>query len=103
MAMIGGGVALARMLIALNSSWIMSKATGIIPVIFQPTTMGLLFLGAGLVIVVTATCRFLIVQKQISEQRYRPSDTLAQMLMVIILALGILLALFLFQLPQNNP
>jgi putative membrane protein len=95
---IGSGVALARMLIALNMSPLMLKATGILPVLLHPTTMGMLFLGAGLIVMATATCRYLSVQEQISHQRYRPSGFLAMILLGIILALGVLLAGFLFQL-----
>ncbi len=102
MAMIGSGVALARTLIALNTSWLMSKATGIIPVLLHPTTMGFLFLGAGLIVMLMATCRYLSVQKQISERRYRPSDTLAMMLLGIVLALSVLLAGFLLQLRAGS-
>jgi len=102
MVMIGSGVALARTLIVLNTSWLTPRATGIIPALFHPTTMGLLFLGAGLIVMVMATCRYLSVQKQISEQRYQPSDALAMILLATVLALSVLLAGFLFQLRGGN-
>jgi putative membrane protein len=99
---IGGGVAMARTLIALNSSPLMIKATGILPFLFHPTTMGLLFLGAGVILMVIATCRYLSVQEQIAKQRYRPSDTLGMLLLAIVLALSILLAGFLWQLKRGS-
>lgn len=97
---IGSGVALARTLIALNTS----------PVLFDiidrtrkysllyPTTMGLVFLVAGLIVMVMATIRYLSVQEQIAEQCYRPSSAPAIILLVIVLMLSILLAGFLLQL-----
>lgn len=42
-------VGLARTLIALNASPLSLQTGGIISALFYPTTMGLLFLGAGLV------------------------------------------------------
>jgi putative membrane protein len=93
---IGSGVALARMLIALNTSPL-GSGEGIVSNLFKPKTMGLLFIAAGLIVLVMATYRFLSVQEQIAQQRYRPSGTLVMMLLVLVLALSILLIGFLLQ------
>ena len=92
-----GGVALARTLIALNTSPLSTGAGGF-STIFYPTTMGLLFLGAGLVIMIMSACRYMSVQEQICERRYRPSSIWVLVYLTIILALSGVLAIFLLQL-----
>lgn len=94
----GGGVALARTLIALNTSPLSSGADGGIAVIFYPTTMGLMFLTAGLVIMILAACRYMSAQEQIIERRYRPSSKWVLGYLAIILFLCAILAGFLLQL-----
>lgn len=95
---IGSGVALARTLIALNTSPLSSGAARTFTAVFYPTTMGLLFLAAGLTVVVMAACRYLSVQAQIMHQRYRPSSTMVLVFLAIILGLCMVLGGFLLQL-----
>ena len=92
-----GGVALARTLIALNTSPLTTGTSGVFA-IFYPTTMGLLFLGAGLIIMILSACRYMSVQEQIIQRRYRPSGTWVMVYLAIILALCAILAGFLLQL-----
>ncbi len=93
-----GGVALARALVALNTSPLSSGASGAAVVIFYPTTLGLIFLAAGLAIMVMAACRYMSAQEQIIQRRYRPCSTWVMVYLAIILALCAILAGFLLQL-----
>ena len=92
------GVALARTLIALNTSPLSAGTGGFASVIFYPTTMGLLFLGAGLVVMIMSACRYMSVQEQIIEHRYRPSHTWVMIYLAIILGISVILAGYLLQL-----
>lgn len=93
-----GGVALARTLIALNTSPLSAGTGGIASVLFYPTTMGLLFLTAGLAIMILAACRYLTVQAQITERRYRPCGISVMVYLAIMLGLCVVLAGYLLQL-----
>lgn len=95
---IGSGVALACSLMAVNDSVLTTGARGNLSILFYPATMGLLFLGAGLLILIMATCRYLSVQEQLMQQRFRPSSVLAMTLLVLVLLLCIVLAGYLIHL-----
>jgi putative membrane protein len=95
---IGSGVALARTLIALNTSPLSASRSGRVPALFYPTTLGLLFLAAGLAVIIMAACRYLSVQEQITRQRYRPSNSTVLVFLAIVLGLCVVLAGFLLQL-----
>ena len=94
------GVGLARTLIALNTSPLMAGigTGGFVSALFYPTTMGLLFLGAGLLVMIMSVCRYMSVQEQIIERRYRPSSTWVMVYLAIILGICAVLAGFLLQL-----
>ena len=94
----GGGVALARMLIALNTSPLIAGTGAVGSVFFYPTTMGLLFLGAGLLIMIMAACRYMSVEHQIRHNCHRPGGNWVIVYLGIILILGSVLAGFLLQL-----
>lgn len=89
---------MARTLIAINTSPFWLGADGPVFPLFYPTTMGLIFLTAGMVIIVLAACRYLCVQKHIMKGRYQPSGTPVLVYLAIILFLGIILVGFLLQL-----
>ena len=93
-----GGVAMARTLIAINTSPFWLGAEGPVLSLFYPTTMGLIFLAAGMVIIVLAAFRYLCVQTKIMKGCYQPSATPVLVYLAIILCLGVLLVGFLLQL-----
>ena len=93
---IGSGILLARVLLALNSTKLMATEDSI-PFYLRPTTMGLAFMAAGVIVELLAACRYLTVQRQIIEHRYRPSSTLALWFFAIFLMLCLVMAGYLLQ------
>ena len=94
------GVGLARTLVALNTSPLMAGIVtgGFVSALFYPTTMGLLFLGSGLLVMIMSVCRYMSVQEQIIERRYRPSSTWVMVYLALILGICAVLAGYLLQL-----
>ncbi len=92
------GVGLARTLVALNMSPLTSGEGGFVSALFYPTTMGLLFLGAGLLVMIMSVCRYMSIQEQIIERRFRPSSTWVMVYLAIILGICAVLAGYMLQL-----
>ena len=87
--LMGFGVAVAKMRIAASS---LSQATGsslqsggnqISPII-----MGMSFLALGLCTIWMSACRFLTVQNQIREQKYRPANFFLLLFLMALTVLG---------------
>lgn len=93
---IGSGILLARVLLALNSTKMMATEDSI-PFYLRPTTMGMVFMAAGIIVELLAACRYLTVQRQIIEHRYRPSGTLVLWFFAIFLVLCLVMAGYLLQ------
>ena len=86
--LMGFGVTIAKMRIAVSS---LSQATGSFMQSggnqISPIIMGMSFLALGLLTIWMSTYRYLMVQNQIREQRYRPANFY---LLLFLMALSVL-------------
>ena len=87
--LMGFGVAIAKMRIAVSS---FSEATGSplqsIGNQISPINMGMSFLVLGLVTILMSAYRYLTVQIQIREQKYRPANFYVLLFLMALMVLG---------------
>jgi len=102
MMLMGFGVAIAKMRIAVSS---FSQATGSplqsIGNQISPIIMGKSFLAVGLLTIWMSAYRYLMVQNQIREQRYRPANFFLVLFLIALSVLGGTLMLHVLLLRQT--
>lgn len=89
----GFGVVIAKLRWLFPASALTPPAQGVV----HAANIGLLFTALGLLTVVLAIQRFLIVQKQIRAARYTSSGTLLVVYAILITALGLLIVWYLLE------
>jgi putative membrane protein len=93
MAMMGFGVVIAK----LRYLFLPEASTPPTASIVHVSNIGFLFAVIGLLIIMIAGCRYVVVQNQIRQKSYKSSKRTVVTLSIIVIALGVLIVWYLSQ------
>ena len=93
MAMMGFGVVIAKLRYLFLAAALTPPTAGIV----HASNIGLLFTVIGLLIVMTSGWRYIVVQNQIRQKRYRSSKGIVVILSITVIVLGLLIIWYLLQ------